>query len=332
MLDILHFTLKSLKTFRDYLPDPFVVGLFGMMWLAYVFPEASQSRFHLPEISQIGIWLIFFFYGLKIPMAALKANITHIRLHLAIQLTTFLIFPLLMVLLRPWLFSDDHDRWWLGFWFLAALPSTVSSSVVMVGIAKGNVPGALFNATLSGMIGVFLTPLWISGNVPTEGIGTMYGHLFLEVVLPTLIGLILQPWGGSWVQKRAKKLAWMDKMTIWIIVYLSFANTFSSSVWAGIQQMDLMYVALITLLIFLFFLLGIYLINRRMNWFDRPDEITWLLCGSKKSLVHGSVFLPILFPNQVVGMILLPLMFYHAWQLVIVSYLASYWGKKELPG
>lgn len=318
-----------MKTIAKFLPDPFVTGLFCMMAIAYVFPQASHSTYFLPQISQIGIWCIFFFYGLKIPKATLISNISRWPLHLAIQLTTFLAFPVLIWMIKPYFLDGEREIWWKGFWFLAALPSTVSSSVVMVGMARGNVPGALFNATLSGLIGVLITPLWISGGIQSETLGTMYWGLFLEVILPTLLGILLQPWGAGWVQKRAKNLAWMDKTTIWIIVYLSFAETFTSSIWTDVSSKDLLYVAFLTLCIFIFFLTFIFGLNRWFSWFSAADEITWMFCGSKKSLVHGSVFLPLLFPGQVVGLVLFPLMIYHAWQLIIVSYLAAYFEKKE---
>lgn len=48
-----------------------------------------------------------------------------------------------------------------GRLFLATLPSTVSSSVVMVSIAGGNMAAAIFNASVSSLIGVFVTPLWM---------------------------------------------------------------------------------------------------------------------------------------------------------------------------
>jgi sodium/bile acid cotransporter 7 len=46
----------------------------------------------------------------------------------------------------------------LGFFYLCALPSTVSYSVALTVAARGHVPVALFNATLSALIGVLLTP------------------------------------------------------------------------------------------------------------------------------------------------------------------------------
>jgi sodium/bile acid cotransporter 7 len=58
--------------------------------------------------------------------------------------------------------------------------------------------------------------------------------------------------------------------------------------------------------------------------FNREDTITTIFCGSKKSLVHGMVFSKILFPvNAAVGMMILPLMLYHAIQLVVISMIAQ---------
>jgi predicted Na+-dependent transporter len=47
----------------------------------------------------------------------------------------------------------------LGFCYLCALPYKVSSSVALTEVAKGNVPAAIFNATISGLIGIVDTTL-----------------------------------------------------------------------------------------------------------------------------------------------------------------------------
>jgi sodium/bile acid cotransporter 7 len=58
--------------------------------------------------------------------------------------------------------------------------------------------------------------------------------------------------------------------------------------------------------------------------FNREDSITAQFCGTKKSLVHGTVFSKILFPTSMpMGIILLPLMLFHAFQLFIVSIIAT---------
>jgi len=64
--------------------------------------------------------------------------------------------------------------------------------------------------------------------------------------------------------------------------------------------------------------------------FSREDNITAVFCGSKKSLVHGSVMSKVLFPNTAAaGIILLPLMIYHALQLITASIIAQHMARNK---
>jgi sodium/bile acid cotransporter 7 len=75
------------------------------------------------------------------------------------------------------------------------------------------------------------------------------------------------------------------------------------------------------LFFFMFFL--IRMICKLFN-FNREDSITAIFCGSKKSLVHGTVMSKVLFHNTAgVGIIILPLMMYHALQLMAASIIAQ---------
>ncbi|MDR7130816.1 putative Na+-dependent transporter [Algoriphagus sp. 4150] len=50
----------------------------------------------------------------------------------------------------------------------------------------------------------------------------------------------------------------------------------------------------------------------------------------KKSLIHGTVFSKVLFPvGYPIGIILLPLMLFHAFQLFVASIMASNFAKRE---
>ncbi len=146
---------------KKYLPDPFILGILSMIVLAWLIPGigGENSPLHLKEITQYGIALLFFFYGLRLSPEKLVNDMKNWRLHLLIQSITFIVFPLLVLLFRPFLKGTDNEILWLAVFFLAALPSTVSSSVVMVSIAKGNIPSAIFNASISGVIGIVVTPL-----------------------------------------------------------------------------------------------------------------------------------------------------------------------------
>lgn len=85
----------------------------------------------------------------------------------------------------------EDNLFWLGTFYLAALPSTVSSSVVMVSIAGGNLPAAIFNASISSIVGILITPLWMGFFLSAENadfevmntIWTLVQQIFIPVVL-----------------------------------------------------------------------------------------------------------------------------------------------------
>jgi sodium/bile acid cotransporter 7 len=72
---------------------------------------------------------------------------------------------------------------------------------------------------------------------------------------------------------------------------------------------------------------SIWGLGRVLN-FSRADNIVAVFCGSKKSLVHGSVMASLLFPAGATGLILLPLMLYHALQIILASSMAQYLGRQ----
>jgi sodium/bile acid cotransporter 7 len=63
--------------------------------------------------------------------------------------------------------------------------------------------------------------------------------------------------------------------------------------------------------------------------FTRKDSITLQFAGTKKSLVHGSVFASVLFGGiSGAGIFLLPIMIYHSFQLFFISILARKYSKQ----
>jgi len=309
--------------------DGFVLSIIAVIGLAYVFPQwgIRESKIPLDTISAIGISLIFFSYGLKLSPTKLKAGVKNWKLHLLIQTSTFLIFPLLVLVFRPFIQNEEQEIIWLAFFFLAALPSTVSSSVVMVSIAKGNIPAAIFNASISGIIGVVLTPLWMGlflQNAQTDfNFTDIYVKLMVQIILPVVLGVLLQRFFGEFAQKHTKQLTLFDKSVILLIIYRSFASSFNDNIFSSVSILDLLILFISVLALFgtLFFLTEF--LARKMR-FNSEDQITAQFCGTKKSLVHGTIFSKIIFGNMAsIGIILLPLMLFHAVQLLIISIVAS---------
>src|SRR5882724_3657350 len=165
-------------------PDWFLLGMVAATALAWAFPApgAGGGWLHPEILTKAGIALIFFLHGLALSFDALKAGTLRWPLHLLVQSSTFLIFPLLGLALNAALGDHVGPELKLGLFYLCALPSTVSSSVAMTGAARGNVAGAVFNATLSSLLGVFLTPLWIAVVLRTSGHAPSIGPVIWDLV------------------------------------------------------------------------------------------------------------------------------------------------------
>ena len=317
--------------------DGFIVLLFTAIFLAWLYPEPGAVKWHGVSLSDVAHWgasVIFFLYGRRLNWSEIYSGLSNYRLHLVTQSGVCIIFPL-VVLPMTYYFGRQPDgtisTLWLGIFFLSALPSTVSSSVVMVNIAKGNVPGAIFNASISSLLGVFITPLWMSIFVNAQsGSGrelySIFISLIIQVIVPIVAGVSLNRYWGNFARTHKKLLSKCDQSVIILIVYTSFCSSFKEGQFSTLSTPTLF--ALSAGMIALFFvaytIMGV--ICRALR-FNREDTITALFCGSKKSLVHGAVMSQIILTDPAMaGILLLPTMLYHALQLIIVSILARRWA------
>ena len=323
------------NTFSKVGLNAFFFLMIGAILLAWLYPPAgiSENPFHLPVIAGFGVSVIFFFYGAKLSPESLLHGLSKWRLHLVVQLSTFVLFPLTIVAARvlfPVYFSTNIG---LGIFYLAALPSTVSSSVVMVSIARGNIAAAIFNASISSILGIFITPLLMSGilekSQPDFDISHTILSLCLQVLLPVMLGLSLHKRLGKWVAVYKNTLRNFDQLIILLIVYTSFCESFSDNQFKNFSFVEIFRLGFLMLI---FFLAIFTLMNQISLWlgFKRDERITVIFCGSKKSLVQGAVMGKVLFPDQaVLGVVLLPLMLYHALQLMAGSTIAKAMGREK---
>jgi sodium/bile acid cotransporter 7 len=314
--------------------DWFLIGMILAVILAAVFPNpgAAGGFLHPELLTKLGVALIFFLHGLLLSFVALKAGTLRWPVHLLVQTSTFILFPILgfgAIWLSGSAVSPDLK---LGFFYLCALPSTVSSSVAMTAAAKGNVPVAVFNATLSGLIGVFLTPFWISlmlnGSSHPISLGKVVLDLVIWLILPLVVGQLARPLLGTWAARNKRFVNKVDRITILVLVYTSFCDSVKTGVWTshGIAPILIAFVgaaALFTLIMVLMFT-----ISKRLG-FPSEDWIAAVFCGSKKSLASGVPMAQLIFGSHAdLSMILLPIMIYHPLQLIVCGTLASRWARR----
>ena len=316
--------------------NSFLLGIFLAIGLASLVPElgSQQSSFPWKPFIQIGIALVFFLYGLKLDPKQLITGLSNWKLHLLVQAATFLVFPIVVMGILG-LSSGLNSEFMLGVSYLSALPSTVSASVVLVAIARGNVAAAIFNASISSLLGVFLTPVWlrvVAGASAGElDIWSTFGELSLQVLLPVGLGIGLHAWLFPKLQPFLGKLKYVDQSVILIIVFTTFAESFSQQLFSSFSWGSLAILSglMLSLLLIVF---GILYGLSTLLGFPKEDQVTTLFCGSTKSLVHGVAMGKVLFPNAaVLGLVLLPVMVYHLQQLIVGSVLARYFEKKNNP-
>lgn len=307
--------------------DWFVPALLGAIFLGWLWPEGGigTGLFSVKSLSGIGVSIIFLLYGFRLNFKTIIKSMSNWRLHLLIQSATFLVFPLIAIIGRYTIGNDGFL--WQGIIFLSVMPSTVSSAAVLVSLANGNIPAALFNSSLSSILGIILPPVMLSVLQGTSGgdfdTSQVFVKLFFQILLPIIIGVLLNPVVGKTAIKYRSFTRYFDQTVILSIIYYSFANSFYINQFKGLSLLDI--AALIGALLVIFILVNyiIYITSRKIG-LPKPDMITALFCGSTKSLVHGSTMGRLIYAgNPAVGVIILPILVYHSLQLMMSSIMVN---------
>jgi solute carrier family 10 (sodium/bile acid cotransporter), member 7 len=313
-------------------PDWFLTGMAAAVGVAWLLPGpgAKGGSLHPELLNKLGVSLIFFLHGLVLSFEALAAGTRKWRLHLLVQSSTFVLFPALGLGLLAAAGSRLAPDLRTGLFFLCALPSTVSSSVALTAAARGNVAAAVFNATLSSLLGVVLTPLWLSVVLGTAGqalpLGSVVLDLLLWLVLPLFVGQALRPLLGAFAARHKARINVADRLTILLLVYTSFCDSVKGGVWSSGAAPLAVSAGVSALLLVV--ALGLTWAAGKACGFERADRITALFCGSKKTLASGVPMARLIFGAQPgLAVILLPIMIYHPLQLVVGGWLAGKLGR-----
>lgn len=309
--------------------DRFLWGMIAAAVLAALFPELGRTGglLHLEIAAHVGIFLVFLLHGLGLSPERMRAGVTRWRLHLLVQSFTFGVFPVL-----GWVLNAVVGRWLpedlaLGFFYLCAVPSTISSSVAMTAMARGNVAGAIFNASLSSLLGVVLTPLLVGLLARTTGEALSWSEALLKLagllVLPVVLGQLLRPLLGRALARHPHYTHGFDRLVILLLVYASFCDSVEAGLFSRYGA-EILAMALGGAALLLAVVLVLSTFVARRARFDTEDEIAAVFCGSKKTLASGVPMARLLFgAHPGLGLIVLPLMFYHQLQLIVCSVLAE---------
>jgi sodium/bile acid cotransporter 7 len=310
--------------------DRFLVALLGVVLIASVAPVRGVAVHYLSVLTSVAIALLFFLHGARLSRRAVLEGIGAWRVHLAVLVATFVVFPILG------LFAQRVADIWLpsaigaGVLLLCLMPSTVQSSIAFTAMGRGNVSAAICSAALSNVLGVILTPLLVSvlfarqGGEVTDGVFKITAQL----LVPFVAGHLVRPAILTLLDRDKVLLARFDRGVILLVVYTAFSAAVVEGLWRRYSIGDLAWTAAIDAAILAIALIGTTA-GARLLRFSPPDEVAIVFCGSKKSLASGVPIAGALFPAALVGPMILPLMLFHQMQLMACAVLAERYAKRH---
>jgi sodium/bile acid cotransporter 7 len=305
--------------------DPMLRLVAAAMILALVIPVHGGARELAQLISNAAVFLLFFLNGLRLPRNEVRAGMANHRL----------IWPLIgwvfgVMAAAGWALWQAGAGWMppllaLGFLYLGCLPSTVQSATAYSSLAGGNVAGSVVSAALLNILGVFVSAPLFSLLAGGEGAAIHADGLikvFTILLLPFVIGQLLQGRFGAWVQAHRPLVGTMDRSTIAIAVYVAFSGAVIERFWTLIDTEGWVWLGGGTAVMLLVGHAGAWLLGGWLG-LDRPNRITMLFAGAQKSLAMGAPLATVLFAPAAAGIVLLPLLLYHLVQLVIAVPIAA---------
>lgn len=313
---------KRLKRFGlDY----YLFLLLGTVLVATLWPASGIGADIVDQVAYFAVALLFFIYGAKLNTSAIVAGIANWRLQGLVFGFTYVLFPIcglaLAAVLSPWI----EEELAIGIVYLSVLPSTVQSSIAFTSIARGNVPAAVCAASMSNVLGVFLTPALVAVLLHSSGDGISLKSIVdigLQILAPFILGQLLRPLVGGFISRHSVLTQVVDRGSILIIVYSAFSAGVIAGIWEEVGLASLSIIIAADVLLLAVIMVATIWAGRAAG-LDRADRLTLLFCGSKKSLASGLPMANILFAGQAVSMIILPLMLFHQIQLFVCAIIAQ---------
>jgi len=305
----------------------FILGIVVSLVTGYLLANQAEALNPAGWTNRIIVFLLFLITGLTLPSNRIRQDLSSPKLHVLIQIFIFIIAPALFLTAAP-LFRNAMDgQLLIGIFALSVLPTTVSSCIVFTQSARGNTVAAVFNASLANTVGIFLSPLLLSlllsstgRGLPMEQLLSTLRGLAVNMLVPIVIGQLVRIKVREFADRHRKKFGVVSNCLILIVVVLAFSRAAANplfSRYATELPWVLVYLAGVHLT-----LVGLVLLATKLLRFPLPDRISAMFVAPQKTLALGAPLLTIYFSGQeILGVALLPLIFYHPFQLLIAGFL-----------
>lgn len=273
---------------------------------------------------------VFLISGLTLKSSALVSAVANWKVNILIQSFIFVVSPALFYLLGWPLYGSILGRDLVdGIVLLGMLPTTINMCVVMTTSSAGNTSAALFNATFSNILGIFISPalmFWLLGVKGSVEFVDVILSLTYRVIVPTIVGQLVQNMPSESVAKFIAAIKPHCKRTqetlLSLIVFASFSTTFYQKIYIAPGDIFIvlaLMIAMQTLMYVLtWFAFGLKVLN-----FELADRIAGMFCSTHKTLAMGIPLITSIYDDyDNVGLYTIPLLMYHPMQIFFGSAMA----------
>jgi len=306
----------------------FLAGVAAAIALAGVAPDAGAFLGKLGA-KTAAVAAIFFMSGVTMDLKHVRDDMKKWRCHALVQGSSFVAAPAILFLTSGWL-PDGPLKY--GVYLVAVVPTTISSCVVLTTAAGGRTPCALVNAVGGNLLGIVLSPLLLgaligrSGALDSGAALRTVTKLCLLVLLPFAAGKCVGPMVSSFAARVKKLQSVLAQILILIIMFCAFSDSLGGlkGAWGEIWKCFL-YLAVAHLVF-----VGLITLAARVAQLADDESAAVVFCGSQKTLAMAIPLALSFFAGSDVpgAVVLLPIIFYHFFQLAFASVLVPYWARR----
>lgn len=278
----------------------------------------ALKNYHGPGIL---IFLIFVISGLLIEGDQIRAGIRDVKSTL-LALSVIVIFAPIVAWCLCLLPLETGVV--VGLFIVAVMPTTLSSGIVMTGVAGGNMAHALFVTILSNFISIFSIPAILSILLSTQSMekelvidqGVITAKLFLLVLFPLLIGI--------WAKAKVFKENYLERFKLqvinqWMIIGVVFISLSGAKQTLLGESVSFFYIVFLVS-VFHLMLLGFSFLLVKIFDIKKGCRESIIFMGSQKTLALAVVIQVSYFSEF--GMALLVCVIHHIAHLMMDSYLS----------
>ncbi|WP_136806962.1 bile acid:sodium symporter [Desulfosediminicola flagellatus] len=310
----------------------FMLGLIGVATLAVgdisgitVSAGLWLKGHHGPDIV---IMVIFFLSGLALNTRQIRTGISDYSGTFVALLLIFVSAPLVAIL---FCYLPLSSELLIGLLLVAAMPTTLSSGVVMTGSSGGNMAHALLITILANSLAVLTIPLTLAFLLSFTGDNRIIEidqlpimiKIATRVLLPLIAGIILRNKAGALVKPILPYISVLNQTSILFVVWMASCQGREAIVASLGSVIPVILVTFVYHLILLF----IAIAATEVTTIGKSRRESVILMGCQKTLPLSIILQVSLFPEY--GLALVVCVLHHITHLAMDAFLVQYLKTKK---